>query len=158
MLPSITMTGPATPRWTHIALPSADIDASIGWYERFTPLRVLATRADDVGRSVWLAHPGQVDNPFVLVLVMFFRNEGRREPMLTPFAHIGIEMPERVDVDRIAELGRIEGCLHWPAQEMPPPIGYICAVTDPDGNVIEISHGQGVYDTVQRVWGNTSVS
>ena len=38
--------------------------------------------------------------------------------------------------------------------DLPPPVGYVCAVTDPDGNVVEISHDQGVYATVQRVWGD----
>jgi hypothetical protein len=39
---------------------------------------------------------------------------------------------------------------------MPPPVGYICAITDPDGNVIEISHDQGVYAKVHEVWGTDS--
>jgi catechol 2,3-dioxygenase-like lactoylglutathione lyase family enzyme len=152
------MTGPATPRWTHIALPTGDLDESIAWYERFTPLRVLARRADEVGQSAWLAHEGQVDNPFVLVLVAFDKDHGRRQPQLAPFAHIGIEMPERSDVDRLAELARAEGCLTWEPQQMPDPIGYICALRDPDGNVIEISHDQRVYDTVRRVWGASAPS
>ena len=29
-------------------------------------------------------------------------------------------------------------------------------VTDPDGNVIEISHNQGVYDKVRELWGRSS--
>ena len=29
---------PPRARWTHIALPSTDIDKSIAWYEKFTPL------------------------------------------------------------------------------------------------------------------------
>ena len=53
----------------------------------------------------------------------------------------------------IAALGAEAGCLSWPAQALPPPVGYICALNDPDGNVIEISHNQGVYDTVQEIWG-----
>ena len=147
------MRGPSSPRWTHIALPSSDLDASIAWYERFTPLSLLDRREDADGQSAWLAHSGQVDNPFVLVLVMFFKDKGHPQSIMAPFAHIGIEMPERADVDRVAAQGRAEGCLSWPATDMPDPIGYICAVTDPDGNMIEISHNQGVYETVQRVWG-----
>jgi catechol 2,3-dioxygenase-like lactoylglutathione lyase family enzyme len=150
------MTGPRSPRWTHIAIPSADLDATIAWYERFTPLRLLTRREDKDGQSAWLSHEGQVENPFVLVIVMFWKDQGKHQPMLAPFAHIGIEMPSRDDVDRIAELGREEGCLAWPATDMPDPVGYICAVTDPDGNVIEISHNQGVYDKVQEVWGASS--
>ena len=37
---------------------------------------------------------------------------------------------------------------------MPAPIGYICALTDPDGNVIEFSFDQGVYAKAQDVWGD----
>lgn len=150
------MAGPATPRWTHIALPSADLDASITWYERFTPLRLLVRREDAAGQSAWLSHDKQVENPFVLVLVMFFKDQYRRQPIMAPFAHIGIEMPARADVDRLAALGAEAGCLSWPAQDLPPPVGYICALNDPDGNVIEISHNQGVYDTVQEVWGTAT--
>lgn len=150
------MTGPSAPRWTHIALPSSDLDASIAWYQRFTPLSLLARRADADGESAWLAHEGQVENPFVLVLVMFYKDQGRAQPIMAPFAHIGIEMPERADVDRVADLGRAEGCLSWEPTLLPPPVGYVCAVRDPDGNVIEISYGQGVYDTVQEVWGATT--
>ena len=42
---------------------------------------------------------------------------------------------------------------YGPNRDMPAPIGYVCALTDPDGNVIEISHNQGVYDKVDEVWG-----
>ena len=49
-------TGPATARWTHIALPSSDLDASITWYETFTPLVLLDRREDADGQSAWLSH------------------------------------------------------------------------------------------------------
>jgi catechol 2,3-dioxygenase-like lactoylglutathione lyase family enzyme len=153
---AVQHSGPPTWRWTHIALPSSDLDASIRWYEEFTPLVLLDRREDADGQSAWLSHHGQVDNPFVLVLVMFFRDQGRKQPMLAPFAHIGVEVPNRADVDAIAEKARAAGCLTWEPTDMPDPIGYICAITDPDGNVIEISHNQGVYDKVQEVWGSAS--
>ena len=46
-----------------------------------------------------------------------------------------------------------DGCLHWAPVDHGPPIGYLCAVRDPDGNVVEFSHGQGVYDKAAEVWG-----
>jgi lactoylglutathione lyase len=141
------------PRWTHIALPSSDIDASVAWYGRFTPLVVLQRFADAEGRSAWLTHEGPAESPFVLVLVMFNRDAGRAQPIMSPFAHIGIEVPERADVDAVAERARAEGCLSWEPRDMPDPVGYICALSDPDGNVIEISHDQGVYAAVQEKWG-----
>jgi hypothetical protein len=36
---------------------------------------------------------------------------------------------------------------------MPAPIGYICAATDPDGNVVEFSYDQGVYSAARATWG-----
>ena len=30
------------PRWTHVALPSLDIERSVAWYKEFTPLVELA--------------------------------------------------------------------------------------------------------------------
>jgi predicted enzyme related to lactoylglutathione lyase len=72
---------------------------------------------------------------------------------MTPFAHIGIEVANKEDVDAAAAQAEIEGCLHWPPTQMPDPVGYICAIKDPDGNVIEISWDQGVYAKALEVWG-----
>ena len=40
-----------------------------------------------------------------------------------------------------------------PPTQMPPPIGYVCMLRDPDGNMIELSFDQGVYATAKRIWG-----
>ena len=45
---------PERPRWTHVALRVADVDASIAWYQEFTPLELLERRADDDGFGAWL--------------------------------------------------------------------------------------------------------
>lgn len=148
--------GPAQACWTHIALPSGDLDASIEFYTTMTPLVVVATFSDDAGRSAWLSNPGQWQTPFVLVLVDFDSAHGTRQPIMSPFAHIGIEVPRRADVDEIAARARQAGCLHWEPRDMPDPVGYICALTDPDGNVIEISHNQKVFATVRGLWGEQS--
>jgi len=56
--------------------------------------------------------------------------------------HYGFAVPSRADVDAIAERGRREGRLFWEPQEFPPPTGYLCAVKDPSGYIIEFSFGQ----------------
>ena len=38
---------------------------------------------------------------------------------------------------------------------MPAPIGYICMLKDPDGNMVEFSWDQGVYATLQDRWSHT---
>jgi len=64
--------------------------------------------------------------------------------VLTPFAHLGFDVDDPAEVDAIAERGRAAGCLHWEPADHPPPVGYLCALADPDGNVVEFSHGQGL--------------
>lgn len=140
-------------RWTHVALPTGDLDAAIEFYTTLTPLVVVERFADDAGRSAWLSNAGQVDTPFVLVLVAFDKDNGRRLGLLAPFAHLGIEVPSRADVDELAERGRALGCLHWEPRYVSETVGYVCAIKDPDGNIVEISHNQKVFDTVRRLWG-----
>ncbi|MGF7237617.1 MAG: VOC family protein [Frankia sp.] len=149
-------TGLTSARWTHVALPCGDLDTSIEFYKALTPLVVVERFADADGESAWLSNPGQVETPFVLVLVCFNPSRGGQLGLLTPFAHIGIEVPERSDVDAVAERARELGCLHWEPRQMPDPVGYICALKDPDGNVIEISYDQRVFDSVRRLWGGGS--
>jgi lactoylglutathione lyase len=148
------------PRLTHVALPCADLDRSIEFYTSLTPLVVVARNEDEHGRSAWLSNERQARDPFVLVLAELQPGAaaetglevGGPVPTLTPFAHLGIEVPERADVDRIAETGRARGCLHWEPRQMPERVGYICALTDPDGNVVEFSHDQKVFSTVRSLW------
>ena len=145
---------PGSVRWTHIALPCTDMDRTIEWYETYTPLELLDRREDADGEGAWLGHPDQGDKPFILVLVSFFRDQDKGpQPIMAPFAHIGMEVTSREEVDEIARRGEAEGCLAWPPTLMPPPIGYICALKDPDGNMIEFSYDQGVNAKAQEVWG-----
>ena len=150
------MAGPPVPRLTHVALPATDIGKSISWYEKFTPLRLLDRREEPPGESCWLASPEPTDQPFVLVLVSFPAYREKSRPTLAPFAHIGIELPSRSDVDEIATEAENEGCLAWPARDLPPPVGYVCAAKDPDGNLVEFSHNQGVYDAYQSRFASPS--
>ncbi|MEM8621456.1 MAG: VOC family protein [Actinomycetota bacterium] len=148
---------PRSPRWTHIALRVADIDKSIEFYTEFTTLELLDKREDADGYGAWLGHSETGDHPFILVLAQFFPDRDPFAPApiakLAPFNHIGIEMPDRSDIDDLAERAAAGGCLAMPATDMPPPIGYICMLNDPDGNLIEFSHDQGVYEKAREVWG-----
>ena len=58
--------------------------------------------------------------------------------------------------EEAARIAEASGSLAMPAREMPDPIGYICMVSDPDGNNIEFSYDQGVYETAREVWGATA--
>jgi lactoylglutathione lyase len=150
------------PRWTHVALPVSDLDKTIEFYTSLTPLVVVAENEDENGRGAWLSNEKQVEDPFVLVLAEFLpevaqrfgQEPGKPHPTLAPFAHIGIEMPTKEDVDAIAEKARELGVLEWEPTWMAEHIGYICSAKDPDGNVVEFSYKQKVFSTVRELWGD----
>ncbi len=148
---------PTTQRWTHMAFRVADIEATIEWYLEFTELELLDRREDEAGYGAWLGHPDSGEFPFVLVLAQFHPHMDpfAESPItkLAPFNHIGIEVPTKQEVDEIAARGAEAGCLTMPATLMPPPIGYICMLEDPNGNLVEFSYDQGVYERVREVWG-----
>ncbi len=122
MAPPATPSGAGSARFTHVALPCHDLDATIAWYESHTPLRAFHRRVDVDAEVAWLAEgTGLAGSP---------AEDGPQNP-------VGI-------VVVIAERGRAAGCLHWEPADHPPPVGYLCALADPDGNVVEFSHGQGL--------------
>jgi len=154
--------GPAKATWTHIAFAVKDIEASIAWYETFTHLRVLARDEDEDGKNVWLGDSSTVDSPFILVLGQFYEGHDpfapAAHPPMGPFAHIGIELPTKQAIDDVAAKAKAAGCLALGPRQMPKRIGYICFVKDPDGNTIEFSYDQGVYETAREVWGKAKKS
>jgi lactoylglutathione lyase len=144
---------PTSPRWTHIALPVRDVDASVDWYSSHTPLTLIARRHDSVGQAAWMTDPAASVAPFILVLVSMDADLDKPSvAIMAPFAHIGIELPSREAVDDMAARGAEEGCIAWGAQQLPPPVGYVCALTDPDGNMVEFSFGQDVESIAAEFW------
>jgi catechol 2,3-dioxygenase-like lactoylglutathione lyase family enzyme len=148
---------PPQARWTHIALRVKDIDQTIAFYTDYTPLELLDRREDEFGYGAWLGMSDSPEKPFILVLAQFFPEtdpfKDAPQEILAPFAHLGIEVTSREEIDAIAERAKAGGCLGMPPTDMPAPIGYICMVRDPDGNMIEFSHDQGVYAKANEVWG-----
>lgn len=154
--------GPRKSTWTHIALCVKDIDASIAWYERHTHLKLLQSGEDKDGKNAWLGDDTQADSPFVLVLGQFYEGHDpfapAPHPPMGPFAHIGIELPTKEAVDEMAARGKEEGCLAFGPMQMPKQIGYICFLKDPDGNTVEYSFDQGVYEKARDVWGKAKAT
>ena len=98
----------------------------------------------------------------MLVLGQFFEGHDpfapATHPPMGPFAHIGIELTSQEAVDEVAAQGKSEGCLAFGPQQMPKQIGYICFLKDPDGNTIEYSFDQGVYEKAREVWGRAKAN
>jgi catechol 2,3-dioxygenase-like lactoylglutathione lyase family enzyme len=98
-------------------------------------------RRTDGGVSVvWLAERGR-ETEFVIVLIEVDHAEPA-EP--APLAHIGYSVGSRSEVDRLAQQAREDAVLIEDPRDAGPIVGYYCIVRDPDGNLIEFSHGQAL--------------
>jgi lactoylglutathione lyase len=136
---------------THIALPVRDLDATLAFYERYTTLVNIHQRQDpETGlRTVWLANERDVDAAgtarFVIVLICGslptkVTGDIKEEyGFLRSISHLGLSLGSRQEVDRVADLAREEGCLLLGPMYRNEVVGYICIVTDPDGNNLEFS-------------------
>lgn len=125
------------PAFTHCALHVRDLEASIAFYARYCGMRVVHEHGTRE-RTVWMAAQGQ-ERSFVLVLVSGGRGHPQARDDMT---HYGFAVATREEIDAIAARARAEGCLFWEPMELPPPVGYLCGITDPDGYVVEFSFGQ----------------
>jgi lactoylglutathione lyase len=142
--------GPPASLLTHIALPVRDLDATLAFYERYTTLVNIHQRMDpETGmRSVWLANQRDVTDGaarFVIVLICgklptAVTGDIKEEyGFLRSISHLGISLDSRDDVDRVAAMAKEEGCLLLGPMYRNEVVGYICIVTDPDGNNVEFS-------------------
>jgi len=142
--------GPPASLLTHIALPVRDLDATLAFYERYTTLVNIHERMDpQTGlRSVWLANQRDVTDAaarFVIVLICgklptAVTGDIKEEyGFLRSISHLGISLDSRDDVDRVAAMAKEEGCLLLGPMYRNEVVGYICIVTDPDGNNVEFS-------------------
>ena len=136
---------------THIALPVRDLEATLAFYAKYTNLAVIHRREDpETGlRTAWLANERDRTTEgaarFVIVLIegslptQITGDIQEKYGFLTSISHLGLSLDSRDEVDRIADLARDEGCLLLGPMYRNEVVGYICIVTDPDGNNLEFS-------------------
>ena len=135
---------------THIALPVRDLDATLAFFDKYTTLVNIHERIDPESglRSVWLANQRDVTDEaarFVVVLICGklptkVTGDIKEEyGFLRSISHLGISLDSRDEVDQIAAMAKEDGCLLLGPMYRNEVVGYICIVTDPDGNNIEFS-------------------
>jgi catechol 2,3-dioxygenase-like lactoylglutathione lyase family enzyme len=133
---------------THVALPVADVEASLDFYRRFADMHVVHHRRDEQtsDQVVWLSDRTR---PFVIVLIEHDQPSGG----LTGFSHLGVGCNSREEVDRRTATAQREGRTVRGPFDSGPPVGYWAFITDPDGNNLELSYGQEVGMTVEESGG-----
>ena len=135
---------------THIALPVRDLDATLAFFDKYTTLVNIHERIDPESglRSVWLANQRDVTDEaarFVVVLICGklptkVTGDIKEEyGFLRSISHLGLSLDSRDEVDQIAAMAKEDGCLLLGPMYRNEVVGYICIVTDPDGNNIEFS-------------------
>jgi catechol 2,3-dioxygenase-like lactoylglutathione lyase family enzyme len=128
---------------THVALPVLDAQRSTDFYARFANMKVVHRRVDpDSGASVvWLS---DLSRPFVVVLI-----ETAVSHTLGGFAHLGVGLADRDQVDAACTEARQAGHAVLGPLDDGPPVGYWAIIEDPDGHNLEVSYGQEVGLTVE---------
>jgi catechol 2,3-dioxygenase-like lactoylglutathione lyase family enzyme len=125
---------------THVALFVRDTGRTIDFYQRYVGLHVVHDRTDDGTRVVWLSEQER-DPQFVIVAITMPPNESGYPPHM---AHFGYDVQSHEAVDAIATRAATEGLLQQGPVYAGPIVGYYCIVRDPDGNLVEFSHGQPI--------------
>jgi catechol 2,3-dioxygenase-like lactoylglutathione lyase family enzyme len=130
---------------THVALAVADMSRSLAFYGAYAAMRVVHERVDAQAgtRVAWITDGTR---PFVIVLI----ESQRAEPSLRPMAHLGVGCVSRARLDELCARARGEGVLIDGPTDSPYPVGYWAFLADPDGNTLELSHGQEIGLTVSR--------
>ena len=125
---------------THFAFQVRDIDRSIAFYKRYCDMRIAHDRESDGVRVVWL---GWGEDPPEFVIVLIERAYDRN--VQPPFQHLGLSVAGRDEVDAIHARARADGLTNlWDPTDGGPIVGYYCGLPDPDGNMVEFSHGQRI--------------
>ena len=125
---------------THVALFVQDPERTIDFYRRFAGWSVVHQRIDGGVRVVWLGEAAH-DADFVIVAITLAPGTSSVPPHL---AHFGYDLPSRAAVDELAGRAAAEGVLVQGPADAGPIVGYFCMLRDPDGNLVEFSHGQPI--------------
>ena len=130
---------------THIALPVSNIEQSIEFYKTYAQMDVVHHRVDRETKDtiVWLSDHTR---PFAIVLYQ----TDWVNPVLAPFAHLGVGCESREAVDKLCNQARKAGVTVEGPQDSGPPVGYWAFLADPDGHKLELSHGQEIGLTTEK--------
>lgn len=125
-------------RWTHITITVSNIERSIEFYASFCGLTVVRDRRLEGGGTVWLGPATRAGKQPTFLLVI---SEGE---VTSRMDHLGFQCDRREQVDEMADRGRQLGILAHPPTDLGGTVGYFTILSDPDGHLVEFTHGQPI--------------
>jgi catechol 2,3-dioxygenase-like lactoylglutathione lyase family enzyme len=123
-------------RWTHVVVKVSDLERSIEFYRRFCGLEIVRDGRRNGGHTVWLGAAATRSAVPSFVLVLY------QHELDAPLDHLGFQCDARDEVDRVAREAARLGILVEPPFDGGGDIGYVTQIRDPDGNLVEFTHGQ----------------
>ena len=132
--------GPLDLGLTHVALPVADLERSLGFYAEFADLQVVHRRGEPGEQVAWIS---DLTRPFVVVLI-----EHEVDNPLGGWAHLGVGVDSREMVEEALARAAAAGHATVGPVDSGPPVGFWGMIVDPDGHNLELSFGQEVGFTV----------
>ena len=115
-----------------------DFARSIDFYSSFCGFAVLRDRRSEGGGTVWIGPPTAPDEEPAFLLVIM---EGEVTSRLD---HLGFQCETRAEVDEIAARASEMGILVYPPTDSGGSVGYWTMIRDPDGHLVEFTHGQPI--------------
>src|SRR5262245_60769269 len=135
------------PIFTHCALHVRDLEKSVAFYREFCGLKIVDEHGEGSNdHAIWMTEDGR-EGQYVFVLLLGGSGHQQREADLS---HFGFAVGTRSEVDEVADRAQAAGILAWKPKEFPFPVGYRCALRDPDGYIVEFSYGQPLGPGVER--------
>jgi catechol 2,3-dioxygenase-like lactoylglutathione lyase family enzyme len=125
---------------THVALFVRDVARTIEFYRKFAGLHVVHQRVDNGVPVAWLSEQESAPR-FVIVAIQMQPAASGFPPHM---AHFGYDLPSREAVDEMAARAVSDGVLEQGPLDAGRIVGYYCMLRDPDGNLVEFSHGQPI--------------
>ena len=125
--------------FTHCALHVQDLEVSVASYRDFCGLKAVGEHGEGPNDHAVGMSEDERETDYVFVLLL--GGQGHTQPE-SDLSHFGFAVGGRSDVDTIAARGRAADCLAWEPKDFPHPVGYRCALRDPDGYIVEFSYGQ----------------
>ena len=124
--------------FTHVTFTVSNFERSIAFYREVCELDVVRDRRSEGGSTVWLG-PRDADKsnpPFVFVL-----EEGEVTDRLD---HLAFQCDTREELEAKAALGQTLNALHKKPHDVGGSVGYYTMLRDPDGHIVEFTHGQPI--------------